>query len=56
MPLALLVAYVPVSIFYCFSDIQAMIFLIALFVLRTQVGWLDWAGLGWAGLGWAELG
>jgi hypothetical protein len=57
LPLALLVAYVLVSSFYCFSAIQAVVFLIALFMLRTQVGWacLGWAGLGWAGLSWAGL-
>jgi hypothetical protein len=55
LPLALLVAYVPVSTFYSFSAIQAVAFLIGLFMLRTQVSWAPLACLGLAGLTWTWL-
>jgi hypothetical protein len=37
VPLALLIAYVPLSVFYSFSAIQAVVFLLGLFALRTVV-------------------
>jgi len=43
VPLALLVVYVPFSVFYSFSAILSIVFLFCLFVMRTQVGK---AGLG----------
>jgi hypothetical protein len=38
LPLFLLAAYVPLSVIYSFSALQAVLFLMGLFILRTQVG------------------
>ena len=38
VPLLLLAAYVPLSVLYSFSALQAVIFLLVLFMIRTQVG------------------